>query len=168
MSEQPTIALDNGTRRGASDLLSKREHYWYDRDAIREPQSGTAHARGRGVTPKSAPSGNGLVRANESFHAATAKYTQVPGGRNRRTVWTVPTFPYRDAHFATFPPTLIEPCILAGCRRGGRVIDPFAGSCTTAFVAKKLDRTSIMVDPKAAYLEMGVRRLQQVLVKSAA
>jgi len=140
-------------------LLSKREHYWYDREAIREPQSGSAHARGRGVTPKSAPAGNGRIRANESFHAATARFTQVPGGRNRRTVWTLPTAPYREAHFATFPPDLVRPCILAGCRQGGTVIDPFAGSCTTAFVAKQLGRRSIMVDPNAAYLDMGIRRI---------
>ncbi len=141
-------------------LLSKSQHYWYDRESIREPQSGTAHARGRGVTPRSAPAGNGRIRANENFHAATARFTIVPGGRNRRTVWTLPTAPYGEAHFATFPPDLVKPCILAGCPVGGTVIDPFAGSCTTAFVARQLGRRSIMVDLNAAYLDMGIRRIQ--------
>jgi DNA modification methylase len=140
-------------------LLSKSEHYWYDREAIREPQSGTARASGHGVTPKSAPTGDGRIRANENFRAATARFTIVPGGRNRRTVWTLSTAPYREAHFATFPPDLVKPCILAGCPEGGTVIDPFAGSCTTALVAKQHGRRSIMVEPNAVYLDMGIRRL---------
>lgn len=112
------------------------------------------------MTPKSAPAGNGRIRANKSFQAATARSTHVPGGRNRRSVWTLPTAPYPEAHFATFPPDLVKPCILAGSPQGGTVVDPFAGSCTTAFVAQQLGRRSIMVDPKAAYLDMGIRRLR--------
>ena len=63
-----------------------------------------------------------------------------PLGRNRRTVWTLPTVPYKGAHFATYPPALITPCILAGCPQGGTVLDPFFGSGTTGMVAESLGR----------------------------
>src|SRR5690606_936757 len=58
--------------------------------------------------------------------------------RNKRSVWTVTTQPFSGAHFATFPPALIEPCILAGCPKGGTVLDPFGGAGTTGLVAEKL------------------------------
>jgi DNA modification methylase len=66
--------------------------------------------------------------------------------RNKRSVWHVATQPYPDAHFATFPEALIEPCILAGCPVGGRVLDPFIGSGTTGAVAERLGRRWVGVD----------------------
>lgn len=94
-------------------LFAKSQSYYYDADAIREPQTGNAHPRGHGITPKSAPMGHG-IKANNSYHAATSAYVDIPGGRNRRNWWVVAGEPYSEAHFATFPTKLVEPMILAG------------------------------------------------------
>jgi site-specific DNA-methyltransferase (adenine-specific) len=99
-------------------LLSKQAQYFYDANAIRERQTGNAHPRGKGLTPKSAPMGHG-IKANDSYHVATSKYVEVPGGRNRRTVWEIPPQPMPEAHFATFPEALVEPCIMGGTSERG-------------------------------------------------
>jgi DNA modification methylase len=83
--------------------------------------------------------------------------------RNKRTVWTVATAPLQDAHFATFPPDLIKPCILAGAEAGGVVLDPFAGSGTTGKVAIELGRKAILIEPKAEYVAMIKRRCQTTI-----
>jgi DNA modification methylase len=80
-----------------------------------------------------------------------------PEGRNERSVWIVNTRPYDGAHFATFPPDLIEPCILAGSRKGDVVLDPFLGSGTTAAVAKKL---GIELNPR--YVRLAEQRIGQI------
>ena len=98
-------------------LLTKQARYFYDCDAVREEQTGNAHSRGKGLTPKSAPEGSN-IRAKESWHLST-RDTVVPGGRNRRTVWEIATQPMPDAHFATFPEALVEPCIKAGTSERG-------------------------------------------------
>ena len=98
-------------------LLSKRPRYFYDVDAIREEQTGNAHSRGKGLTPKSAPEGSN-IRAKESWHLST-RDIEVPRGRNRRTVWEIPTQPMPEAHFATFPEALVKPCIMAGTSARG-------------------------------------------------
>ena len=79
--------------------------------------------------------------------------------RNKRSVWTVTTAPYSEAHFATFPPALVEPCILAGSPRGGVVLDPFGGAGTTALVADRLGRDAILIELNPAYAEMARRRI---------
>jgi DNA modification methylase len=79
--------------------------------------------------------------------------------RNKRSVWTVPTSPFKEAHFATFPPALIEPCILAGCPIGGTVLDPFGGAGTTGLVADRLQRDAILVELNPAYAAMARRRI---------
>jgi len=81
--------------------------------------------------------------------------------RNKRSVWTVATQPYKEAHFATFPPALIEPCVLAGCPVGGTVLDPFGGSGTTGEVADALGRDSILIELNPEYVELADRRTQQ-------
>jgi len=88
-------------------------------------------------------------------------YVEMPG-RNKRTVWTIATQPYPEAHFATFPEALIEPCILAGSRSGDTVLDPFLGSGTTAWVAQRLGRRCIGYELSAEYCELAVKRNQQV------
>jgi len=93
-------------------LLTKRPRYYCDADAIREEQTGNAHSRGKGLTPKSAPEGSN-IRAKESWHLST-RDVEVPRGRNRRTVWEITPQPMPEAHFATFPEALVEPCIKAG------------------------------------------------------
>lgn len=77
--------------------------------------------------------------------------------RNKRDVWTVTTKPYKGAHFATFPPKLIEPCIKAGCPAGGIVFDPFVGSGTTVMVANELGRRGIGLDLNMKYLDVNAR-----------
>lgn len=83
--------------------------------------------------------------------------------RNKRTVWTVATKPYNEAHFATFPPELIKPCILAGAEAGAVVLDPFGGSGTTGKVAIELGRKAILIEPKAEYVEMIKKRCQTTI-----
>lgn len=83
--------------------------------------------------------------------------------RNKRTVWMVATAPFQDAHFATFPPDLIKPCILAGAEAGDVVLDPFAGSGTTGKVAIELGRKAVLIEPKAEYVEMIKRRCQTTI-----
>ncbi len=164
-------------------LLSKSERYFYDFDAMQEPVSGTANARGTGVNPKSkswkTPDGwdtskgegghgsfhrtgreKGKIRPkqNESFSAATAGLVEK---RNKRSVWTIKTEAFPEAHFATFPRKLVEPCILAGSRSGDVVLDPFMGSGTTAQVAEHLGRQWIGCEINPEYSELQQRRLAQ-------
>ena len=73
--------------------------------------------------------------------------------RNRRDVWTISTKPYKGAHFAVFPEALVEPCILAGSRKGGIVLDPFLGSGTTAMVANRHGRRCIGIELNATYIK---------------
>ena len=81
-------------------------------------------------------------------------------GRNKRSVWNVATAPYSGAHFATFPPALIEPCILAGCPAGGTVLDPFGGAGTTGLVADRLGRDAILIELNPEYADMARRRIK--------
>jgi len=81
------------------------------------------------------------------------------GTRNKRTVWTVATQPFKEAHFATYPPDLIEPCILAGCPVGGTVLDPFGGAGTTGLVADRLQRNAVLIELNPAYAAMAERRI---------
>jgi site-specific DNA-methyltransferase (adenine-specific) len=90
---------------------------------------------------------------------AIKELTATAARRNKRSVWTVATAPFPGAHFATFPPALIKPCILAGCPTGGTVLDPFLGAGTTALVADRLGRASIGIELNPAYAEMARRRL---------
>ncbi len=94
------------------------------------------------------------ARANGGDHDAPFGLT-----RNKRTVWTVNTQPYSDAHFATMPEALVEPCILAGCPLGGLVLDPFVGSGTVVAVAERLGRRGVGVD--LAYQDLAAARTTQ-------
>lgn len=127
-------------------LLTKQEKYYYDADGIREPQTGNAHGRGRGITPKSTKPGTG-VKANTSFHEAVSRMVFLPSGRNRRSVWTIPVVPYREAHFATFPSRLVEPCIVAGT--SGRGVCPQCG-VPWSRVARAIYRNDTTSDGRGA------------------
>lgn len=81
--------------------------------------------------------------------------------RNRRSVWTITTKPFKGAHFATFPPDLIEPCILAGCPPGGTVLDPFGGAGTTGLVANRLGRYAVLSELNPEYVAMAAQRIEQ-------
>lgn len=110
-------------------LLAKSERYFYDAAAIAEALESPPHAPG-----------NRKLDASRKDHNQMTKIWGANGTRNRRSVWTIAPKPYRGAHFATFPPALIEPCILAGSRPGDTVFDPFLGSGTTGEVATRLGR----------------------------
>lgn len=153
-------------------LFAKSQKYYYDAPAIAEPVTGGSHARGNGVNPRSrwpsgwdcgdgdhkALAGRYKAKQNESFSAAVSGLVTE---RNKRTVWTVPTQPYPEAHFATFPEALIEPCIKAGCPPGGVVLDPFGGSGTTAIVARRMGCDAVLIEISPAYCELVAKRLSQ-------
>jgi DNA modification methylase len=132
-------------------LLTKSPSYYYDADAIMEEATGVT---GGGVGIKGAITQYGGNTTRTLGHSFTT--------RNRRTVWTVATRPYKGAHFATFPPKLIEPCILAGCPVGGTVLDPFGGSGTTGEVAERHGRNAILIELNASYLPLQRERLANV------
>ena len=136
-------------------LLSKSPRYYFDHEAIKEPVSPdmlrrakAGHTRGQGKLDKS---------RND---ATTVRPTKITGTtRNRRSVWTVTTKPFKGAHFATFPPDLIEPCILAGCPEGGTVLDPFGGAGTTGLVATQAGRDAVLCEINPEYVEMARARI---------
>jgi DNA modification methylase len=157
-------------------LLSKSERYYWDQEAMRERAVSGAngsefhtgktfeHQLGRASTkPRKSNSTNGSEVPGASDHGGIHREgtEREPEFRNRRSVWTVPTQPYSGAHFATFPPALIEPCILAGSRPGDIVLDPFMGSGTTAQVAQALGRNWIGCELNTDYEPLQRERTAQ-------
>ncbi len=163
-------------------LLSKSERYHYDAEAIKEqsitgderrpygsegswqldgrpdeqrhggkPRNGANSLRGQGAEREAT---NGPANRDGRDMATVG----VGDTRNKRTVWTVPTSPYPEAHFATYPPDLIKPCILAGCPAGGTVLDPFGGSGTTGMVALELGRKAILIELNPEYARLAQDR----------
>ena len=134
-------------------LLSKSKQYFYDNEAIKEPvkqdwgtrdrTNGKYHNPGSGLAPHS-----GLSKSYDR--------------KNKRSVWTVTNKPYKGAHFACFPPDLIEPCILAGSREGDIVLDPFMGSGTTAMVAKKHNRNYLGCELHEDYASLQSDRIDSI------
>ena len=94
--------------------------------------------------------------------AEGAKHFDSDEYRNKRSVWTVKTKPFKDAHFAVFPEHLIEPCIKAGCPEGGTVLDPFAGSGTTGITSQKLGRNCILIDINEDYVKLQKKRTKDM------
>ena len=141
-------------------LLSKSERYHFDSDAIKEQ---SVRPEGSGNKERKQASSRGVpVDTNGSTNGAVADSVPWQGEtRNKRSVWTVSTKPYKGAHFAVFPSELIEPCILAGCPEGGTVLDPFTGSGTTAEVAKKNGCNFVGCELNPEYLELAVNRFKQ-------
>lgn len=121
-----------------------------------------------GIRPRSNSKYSFARKVNEepppgqvSQHRPDRGDIEYSGKRNKRTVWTVATKPYKHAHFATFPEKLIEPCILAGSRVGDIVLDPFAGSGTTLSVAIKHHRQGIGIELNPDYIALSNKRLTQ-------
>ena len=158
-------------------LLAKSARYYYDAKAIKEPGVGADwrdgfrgeqgayvnQSRVQNNTHKSDKQrGHGRRHAglNDRWDSIT-KEEQCSGMTNKRDVWTIATQPYAEAHFATFPPKLIEPCILAGAPAGGVVLDPFHGAGTTAMVSKQLGRKYIGIELNQAYIDLSLKRIQQ-------
>jgi DNA modification methylase len=136
-------------------LLSKSPRYYFDANEIREPYANGGEWIGRDANAARVKSGGNSDRADKGARATTGH----PAGRNRRSVWTVATKPFKGAHFATFPPALIEPCILAGCPEGGTVLDPFGGAGTTGLVATQAGRDAVLCEINPEYVEMARTRI---------
>jgi DNA modification methylase len=179
-------------------LLSKSPKYYYDHDAIMEEATGydgrsdTMMKGSDKYLSASIPGTSGGKGVHSRAHERWPNTRLMPpiGGkkhvtgndnqtysgntpqwkpfRNKRSVWRVPTKPYKDAHFATFPPKLIEPCILAGCPEGGIVLDPFMGSGTVAEVAMKWGRDYIGIELNPEYAnELTRKRIENESSKFA-
>jgi DNA modification methylase len=141
-------------------LLTKAERYWWDAEAMKEPCSDDMVRRSlaghtRGANGKLDPS---RCDAN-TLRGERSKVLDVSRGRNRRSVWTIATQPTPEAHFATFPLTLPELCLRAGCRVGGIVLDPFNGAGTTGIAALKNGRRYIGIELKPEYIEISKNRM---------
>jgi len=133
-------------------LLSKSKKYYYDNEAIKEPAkdwgtrdrtNGKYHNTGTGLQP----------------HSGLSKSYPM---KNKRSVWSVTNKPYKGAHFACYPPDLIEPCILAGSEKGDIILDPFMGSGTTAMVAKKNSRAYIGCELHEEYASLQTDRIRTI------
>ena len=159
-------------------LFSKSARYYFDAEAIKEPANGWNGSKfedGKnlinhpnvGKNRQRKPAGWDTGKGGHgSFHrdgrAKTVEYTEITVAtsttRNKRSVWTIPPRPCKEAHFATYPEDLIVPCILAGCPEGGTVLDPFNGTGTTRIVANKLGRNAIGFELNPEYIEIENRR----------
>ena len=140
-------------------LLSKNPQYYFDADSIKEPS----------ITPNTGTSwkqrkldGEPMRHGLQGAAAVGAGNFKTYEKRNKRSVWTVPTKPYAGAHFATFPPELITPCIKAGSREGGIVLDPFMGSGTIAEYSKRLGRLYTGVELNEEYHALINERTSQM------
>lgn len=165
-------------------MLTKSPRYYYDADAIKEPMSfssirrlnqdierqhGSSRAIGKTNGAMKAVGKIDKQRGHSRRHAGfndrwdlMTKEEQCSGMRNKRSVWTVATKPYRGAHFATFPPDLIKPCVLAGCPVGGIVLDPFGGTGTTAAVAMGFGCNAILCELNPEYIQLIRKRCEPV------
>ncbi len=136
-------------------MLSKSPKYYFDADAIKEPVAAASVSRLAQNVADQAGSNRVPGKTNGNMKAVGG----TDGKRNKRSVWTVTTKPFKGAHFATFPPDLIEPCVLAGCPEGGTVLDPFGGAGTTGLVAKRTGRNSILCELNVEYAQMARARI---------
>lgn len=136
-------------------LFSKSNKYYFDNDAIKEPATSTdASLRNRNATKMNNTPGRTKMGGLTTNHYET---------RNKRSVWTIPIKPFKGAHFATYPPALIEPCILAGSPEEGIVLDPFFGAGTTGLVALENNRKYIGCEINGDYIKMAEERLAPVV-----
>lgn len=148
-------------------LLTKSPRYFYDQESLREPHQDKAG----GPERFGAIGSNGGYVESERTRLGGVRSTAVakgnrreyhPAGRNSRSVWEIATEPYPDAHFATFPTELARRCILGGCPEAGTVLDPFAGSGTVGFVARKLSRRAVLIELNENYCKLASKRLSQL------
>ena len=144
-------------------LMAKGKHYYFDHSAMQEPSVCTKEqARVR----KGRYGGNKNTATPDKFNRTkSGKAYNYTGYRNKRDVWAVSTKPFKGAHFATFPPDLIKPCVEAGCKPGGIIIDPFFGSGTVGVVAVETDRHYIGIDINGEYIALAEDRIRKAKKK---
>ncbi len=157
-------------------LFSKSRRYFYDAEAISEPVAKSTTKRLAQKVEDQKGSDRAVGKSNGPMKACYPRY----GGRqdkscaiyephlrrNKRDVWTVTTRGYKGAHFATFPPDLIRPCVLSGCPEGGTVLDPFCGSGTTLQVARECGRDGIGIELNKEYLQLIANRVGDIEVRT--
>jgi len=139
-------------------LLSKNKKYYYDNEIIKEDST---FKNSKGEFRPNGMAGIGKKNAGKEgfeIRSGLSNMKEQPK-RNKRSVWTITNKPFKDAHFAVFPPDLIEPCVLAGCPEEGTVLDPFAGSGTTALVAQKHNRNAVLVELNEEYIKIAKKRI---------
>lgn len=152
-------------------LLTKSERYYYDHEAIREPHAEVSLARAKrnrfgGKYQGADTKEHGRIKAGANYGPdGDPDKICHPSGRNKRSVWTTPTAPYPGAHFAVFPPKLIEPCILAGCPEAGTVLDCFGGSGTTGRVAIENRRKAVLIELNPEYVVLQRARTSGVQIR---
>ena len=143
-------------------LLTKSAKYFYDADAIREKTgleiTWNEYNSKKGSWFEKESNGQGLNQTDRTERSGSYAH---PNGRNKRSVWTINTKPYKDAHFAVFPPKIPELCIKAGSSEGDIVLDPFFGSGTTGWVAQRLGRKWIGIELNPDYIKIAEKRFQQ-------
>jgi len=135
-------------------LFSKQARYYFDSEAMQEPAVGGATGAAASFKRSGSKRNQTIPGQGYGTHRPEREDVVYNETRNRRSVWTVATRPYKGAHFATFPPDLIEPCILAGSRPGDTVLDPFMGSGTTAEVAIRHGRKVIGCELNSEYIPL--------------
>jgi hypothetical protein len=136
-------------------LMSKSARYFYDAAAIAEQAINSGRILSYTGNQKANAADPELQRTRPRGRDIVVSET-----RNKRSVWEVANQPYSEAHFATFPPELIEPCIKAGCPKGGTVLDPFGGAGTTGLVADRLGRNALLIELNPEYAAMTERRIR--------
>lgn len=132
-------------------LMSKSQKYYYDKDSIAVPYKKSTIKR---------QDDSCVTTSNPDRPVKFKRTLSKTGKRNKRSVWTDSFRPFKGAHFATYPPELIEPCILAGCPEGGIVLDPFSGSGTTGIVALKHNRRFIGYELNPDYFQLSNERIE--------
>jgi DNA modification methylase len=138
-------------------LFAKSEKYYFNSEAMKEP---AVSAQGKGATGRGRQDYALASGKNTTPQQDHSSWTGGDGvSRNKRSVWTVTTKPFKGAHFATFPPDLIEPCVLAGAPQGGTVLDPFGGAGTTGLVAARHGRNAVLCELNPDYARLARERI---------
>ena len=146
-------------------LMSKSERYYFDSDSIRQPHKRLWDERNGGNLAGAGHKKNGKIETRQRGPSGYPMPNQK--GANRRSVWTVSTQPFKGAHFATFPPKLIEPCVLAGSKPGDTVLDPFNGAGTTGLVAHRNGRKYVGIELNPEYAAIAEARIMAEMDKTA-
>jgi len=143
-------------------LLTKSAKYYFDNKAIKEPVAASSLARAEYGWDCDRPSTKNASMGGQGIHVEKMGTRFVnPEGRNKRSVWTIPTRPFRGAHFAVMPEALVEPCILASSRPDDTILDPFTGSGTVAVVSLRHGRNYIGTELNPDYVNIARERITQ-------
>jgi DNA modification methylase len=141
-------------------LLAKNQKYYFDNEAIKE-KTGNEATWEEYNKALGSNAGADKNRLSEGYRKHSLPLTH-PNGRNKRSVWTITTKPFKGAHFATFPEDLVKPMILVGSKEEDIILDPFFGAGTTGVVAKKLGRNFIGIELNPAYIEIAQKRIDSL------